>query len=381
MHLYIHVPFCRQACHYCDFHFSTQLGLQPRMVEALCHEIALRHDYLPRSPIQTIYLGGGTPSLLTEAELERILDQVHRYFGVDSTPEITIEANPDDLSTPKLHQLIRAGINRLSIGIQSFNDQHLRYLHRVHDSLDALRCVREAQELGLTNISIDLIYAIPADSHAIWQADLQQAVSLRVPHISAYCLTIEPKTVFGKWLSKKQIPPIDEGFAAEQFEQLTSTLALNQYEQYEISNFSLSGCQSRHNSAYWLQKPYLGIGPSAHSYNGGSRQHNIAHNLRYVETIQQGLIPAEIELLSPQDKVNDYLLTSLRTSWGCDLPTLHGIGNEAPLEWQRHWLALEQTLLPQWVAQGWLSITPQTLVLTQAGKLFADRIASEMFWE
>ena len=177
------------------------------MVEALCHEIALRHDYMPRSPIQTIYLGGGTPSLLTESELERILDQVHRYFGVDSKPEITMEANPDDLSTPKLHQLIRAGINRLSIGIQSFNDQHLRYLHRVHDSLDALRCVREAQELGLTNISIDLIYAIPADSHAIWQADLQQAVALRVSPLSLKLCLANGSTKSKSLRLTKALPP------------------------------------------------------------------------------------------------------------------------------------------------------------------------------
>lgn len=383
MHVYVHIPFCAQACHYCDFHFSTQLAGRAALVDALTQEVALQRNFLPKIPLDTIYFGGGTPSLLTESELARLLDSIHAHFTVSPNAEITLEANPDDLTAEKLAQFHLLGVNRLSIGIQSFDEGHLRHLHRLHNAAEGEASVQRAQDAGFENLSIDLIYAIgpshvgpshgPANSHAIWENDLQKASALAVPHISAYCLTIEPQTVFGSWLKKRKIQPIDDAFAARQFELLTEHLTAHGYEHYEISNFAQPGRYSRHNTSYWRQEPYLGLGPSAHSFDGATtRQANVSHNARYVEGIRRGEIPAETEHLSESDRVNEYLLTGLRTQWGCELKKLKAISEEGS--------SLIHALTPSLIEKGWLVSQAGFLRLTPAGKLFADRVASELFW-
>ncbi|MFT4033342.1 MAG: radical SAM family heme chaperone HemW [Siphonobacter sp.] len=373
MHLYLHIPFCRQACYYCDFHFSTSLNNRSDMTMAICQEIKLQRSFLPQNKLETIYFGGGTPSLLEEEELRRIFDTIHTYFQVLPNAEITLEANPDDLTPAKLRMLRQLGVNRLSIGIQSFNANHLNYLHRIHTAEEAQVSVKAAQDAGFENLTIDLIYAIPASTHDIWQQDLEQALTLGVPHISAYCLTIEPQTVFGKWLKNRKIVPIDDAFAAEQFRMLIDQLGKKGYEQYEISNFALPGRHSQHNSSYWKQHPYLGVGPSAHSYDGQFlRQFNISNNTRYVQMILAGTIPAEIEALSEQDRLNEYILTSLRTKWGSDLDKIAALSTEGN--------RFIQSIIPSLIANNWLHIQGSTLYLTGSGKFFADRVAEELFW-
>jgi len=376
MHLYLHIPFCRQACHYCDFHFSTNLSGKEALVEALCREITLQQDYLGTRQLETIYFGGGTPSLLSETELARIIETIHRHFTVLPGAEITLEANPDDLTPAKLAEL-RPYVNRLSIGIQSFHEPFLRFMNRAHSAAEARHCVQLAQDAGFDNLTIDLIYGIavaldPAADHSIWEQDLSTAVSLQVPHISSYCLTIEPQTALGNWLKKGRVHPVDDAFAAEEFTELIRVLGAHGYEQYEISNFARPGFEARHNSSYWKQRPYLGVGPSAHSYNGHSRQYNLANNARYVRAIQAGELPATVEVLSAADRVNEYLLTGLRTKWGCQLTELNRLLAADFLSAQRRELNNLQ-------AAGWLAITDQNLHLTEAGKLFADRVAAELF--
>lgn len=372
MHLYLHIPFCRQACHYCDFHFSTSLKQKQDMVKAITTEIVQRKDYLPHPQLDTIYFGGGTPSLLTQDEIKLIMETISGHFSVSPDAEITLEANPDDLTKEKVKELAQAGINRLSIGIQSFNPEHLTYLNRVHSAQEAENCVKTAQDAGITTLSIDLIYAIPAKDHSILLTDIQKAVSLDVAHISAYCLTIEPQTVFGKWLKNKKIKAIEDEYAAEQFGLVTRQLAENGYEQYEISNFARNQQYSKHNTAYWQRRPYLGVGPSAHSYNGTSRQYAISNNSLYLQAIQKGESPCTVEKLTDADHVNEYLLTGLRTKWGCELDLLEQLSNF-------QFLKINRDLINDLTNKSWIRILDNTLVLTEAGKLFADRITSELF--
>jgi len=372
MHLYIHIPFCKQACHYCDFHFSTNTTNKRAVVEAIAREIVLRQSYLRDGDMETIYFGGGTPSMLDEAELGFLLDTIHRQFRVAPNAEVTLEANPDDLNAATLQMFAKAGINRLSIGIQSFHEPHLRFMNRAHSAIEAEQCVRLAQDAGIDNISIDLIYAIPSENHGILQSDLSKAFALNVPHISAYCLTIEPQTAFGSWLKKKKIQPIEEEYAAQQFEILVGSLRENGYEQYEISNFARNGHYSNHNSSYWKQHPYLGVGPSAHSYNGVSREYNVSNNAKYLQAIQNSIIPATMETLSPADQTNEYLLTGLRTKWGVELQKLDVLSAGR--------FSLEAgDELGRMTRKGWIRKDSGILLLTEAGKLFADRIASDLF--
>ncbi|UFH53071.1 radical SAM family heme chaperone HemW [Spirosoma sp. KNUC1025] len=378
MHLYLHIPFCKQACHYCDFHFSTNLSQKSPLVDALCAEIRLQKNYLPDQPLETIYLGGGTPSLLTEPELTQIFATIRRFFSISSTAEITLEANPDDLSMEKL-QMLRQYVNRLSIGIQTFDETTLRWMNRAHTASEAERCVYLAREAGFENISVDLIYRIPNRDSGHWQADLQKVLALNVPHISAYALTIEPDTAFGRWQQKGKLPPADETLAAEQFEELATALLSAGYEHYEISNFARrekdnTARYARHNTAYWQRRPYLGIGPSAHSYNGYSRQYNIANNARYMADIRQGKLPATVEELTVANQVNEYLLTGLRTQWGCSLTELNDLLGADFAQVQAHELV---TLY----ASGWLVEEGNRLRLSEAGKLFADRVAATLFVE
>ncbi|MCS6796522.1 MAG: radical SAM family heme chaperone HemW [Raineya sp.] len=370
--LYIHIPFCKQACHYCDFHFSTQISQKNEMIQAICAEIALQKDYLKNKILQSVYLGGGTPSLLDEADLEQLFNEIQRYFAFSPQTEITLEANPDDLNYNKLQIFHKFGINRLSIGIQSFHEPHLIFLHRSHNAKQAENCVKLAQDVGFSNITIDLMYAIPAENHQIWEKDLQKALFLNVPHISAYCLTIEPRTVFGKKVEKRKMSPIDENFAREQMQILINILTQVGFEHYEISNFAQNGYYSRHNTNYWLGGEYLGIGASAHSYNGESRQFNMADNKRYMAEIFSGKVPATIEWLSAKNKLNEYLLTSLRTQWGAEKSKI--------LALHSNFFEENQEKLQKFVQTNWLWETNEKIGLTSEGKFFADQIASDLFW-
>ncbi|WP_025762016.1 radical SAM family heme chaperone HemW [Dyadobacter tibetensis] len=372
MHIYIHIPFCKQACFYCDFHFSTNTSAKGRMVEAIKAEMVIQKHYLGNSPIDTIYLGGGTPSMLSQIELESILEALQQLFTIRPNAEITLEANPDDLTAEKIKEIAAAGINRLSIGIQSFYDPHLKALNRAHQSAEALNCVLGAQDAGITNISVDLIYSIPHPDHKVLYEDIHKVLTLNIPHISAYCLTIEPKTTFGNWLKNKKMPPIDETFAAEQFEILIRELTKGGFEQYEISNFAANKQYSEHNTAYWKAEPYLGLGPSAHSFNGAKRSFNISNNARYMAAVEQNILPNETELLTSADKTNEYLLTGLRTKWGVTAPKLQDLSEGTFLQ-QRH------QQLENLIEQGFLELKNDHWVLTPQGKFFADRIASDLF--
>ena len=370
--LYIHIPFCRKACHYCDFYFSTNLRQRAQLVTALCNEIRLQQAYLPDEPLETVYFGGGTPSLLTENELQQVFDAIYRHYSLQADAEITLEANPDDLTAEKLTELRRLPFNRLSIGIQSFSDTNLQFMNRLHTANEAEISVRKAQEAGFDNISLDLIYAVPNNNHSVWERDLQQAVALQVQHISAYCLTIEPQTAFGNWLKKGKIKPIDEDFAAHQFEMMTAFLANNGFEQYEISNFSLPGWHSRHNSNYWKGSSYLGIGPSAHSFNGSSRQWNVSHNQQFMEAIGSGRVPATQEFLSATDHFNEALLTGLRTKWGVNL---HDLKARTGIDFYEK----NAETAARFFAENLLFAENDTLKITQKGKLLADKITADLF--
>jgi oxygen-independent coproporphyrinogen III oxidase len=337
----------------------------------ICKEIGMRSSYLEKEEVKTVYFGGGTPSLLSSDELSEIFETLHKQFRINSNAEITLEANPDDLDDTTLANFRKSGINRLSIGIQSFDDDHLHYLNRIHSGRDAYESVRKAQHAGFDNISIDLIYGIPATNHKIWEKDLQKTIELGVQHISSYCLTIEPATVFGKWLEKRIIKPIDEESAAQQFEILMQTLQAHGFEHYEISNFSLSGFYSKHNCNYWLGEKYLGIGPGAHSYNINERQYNISNNAAYIKAIGNGDIPATVEKLSEKDKINEYLLTSLRTRWGCDLNLLKEKAEFDFLEQEPKIKKMESDKL--------LINNHGILTLTDKGKLLADKIIYDLF--
>ena len=343
------------------------------MVEAISQELILQKNYLENDKIETIYFGGGTPSLLSFEELYQLLRVINDNFEVVPLPEITIEANPDDLSIEKLSLFSEAGINRLSIGVQSFDDNHLTYLNRVHNSKEALDCVEHARQVGIDHISVDLIYAIPSNDHRIWEKDLAQVIALKPGHISSYCLTIENSTAFGNWLKRGKIQPISEEYAAQQFEILLSTLSSNGYEQYEVSNFCLPNQYSKHNSNYWKQEKYLGVGPSAHSYNGINRQFNVTHNKKYLTALDQKRVPFTLDELNHKDHINEYLLTTLRTKWGIDI-------NRLRATYQFDLLAIHESYIKSLIDDQLAEIRNEALILTNKGKLFADKIASDLFF-
>lgn len=370
--IYIHIPFCKQACHYCDFHFSTNRTVQAQMVDAIVMELALQKHYLDGEPIQTIYLGGGTPSLLSGVDLAKVLDSVSANFTLTPGAEITLEANPDDLDYSKLVELKSLGITRLSIGIQSFDDAELKFLNRAHSASSAASCVKEARTAGFTNISIDLIYAIPGQTNEAWKKNIHLALALNPEHISSYALTIEEKTVFGRWSANGKLLAVENEVAAEQLDILMHELEQAGYEQYEVSNFGKPGFWSKHNSSYWKQEKYLGAGPSAHSYNGQSRQFNITNNHLYLRALAEGTIPFERETLSREDIINDYLLTTLRTSWGTNLKKLAE-------DYNYSLLTDHVAYIKELTSKGLAQIENDYFRLTRKGKFFADKIASDLF--
>lgn len=370
--IYIHIPFCKQACHYCDFHFSTNQQTRKELVAAISKEIVLQKSYLEGELVKTIYFGGGTPSLLEADELNFIMDSIRTTQQVIDQPEITLEANPDDLSVSKLKEFSLAGINRLSIGIQSFHSELLTFLNRVHDSTTAISGFRNARDAGFKNISIDLIYAIPGESKQQWEEDIRNAIALNPDHLSCYSMTIEAKTVFGKWSTTGKIKATDDDTAARHLETLMHELINAGYEHYEISNFSKPEFQSKHNSSYWKQEKYLGVGPSAHSFNGTSRQFNINNNALYTKSIQRAIVPFEREILSQADKINEYILTTLRTQWGTNLQKLQSLyGYDLKKE--------NYDYLSTVFKNGLATLDGDVLLLTQKGKLLADKISSDLF--
>ena len=370
--IYIHIPFCKQACNYCDFHFSTSLNNKDAFLSALKKEIVIQKDYLTGTKISTIYFGGGTPSLLSETELMNIFETLDRSFEISSDAEITLEANPDDLTKEKIKQLKATPINRLSIGIQSFYDEDLKLMNRAHNSKEATITVKSAQDSGFENITIDLIYGIQTLTNSNWKNNLATAFDLDVKHISAYCLTVEPKTVLAHQIKIGQIKNVDEQQSAEHFEIMLQAMNKNNFIQYEISNFGKEGYFSKHNSNYWLKEDYLGLGPSAHSYNGHSRQWNISNNALYIQAIEKGELNFEKEELSTYQRYNEYILTSLRTMWGTDLNYIEKtLGKDYStyclLEAEKYFDT--KKVIHQ----------KNKLILSDEGKLFADKIASDLF--
>ncbi|WP_420576889.1 radical SAM family heme chaperone HemW [Ekhidna sp.] len=371
--IYIHIPFCRQACHYCDFHFSTNLSRQDEMVDAIAHEIVSRKDYL-QDEIVTIYFGGGTPSLLSGPQLEKLLESIHQNFTVSSTAEVTLEANPEDLTKAQSEALYKHGINRLSIGIQTFDEQKLQWMNRIHSSEEAVKAFRNARSAGFENISLDLIYAIPNHDRNAWEKDLKAITSLDPEHISLYGLTIEEKTVFGKWERENQLIQLPEDAAAEQYLFAIDFLTANGYIQYEVSNFGKKGYHSRHNHSYWAGTPYLGVGPGAHSFDGkNTRSFNVRNNVKYLKAINENLEYSEQEELSDIQRINERILTELRTSGGVDLKMIESLSGSRVED-------LHTTFLQEIHEKNMIEMTGDFLRLKPHGFLVADEIALRLFF-
>ncbi|MBW3467739.1 radical SAM family heme chaperone HemW [Arthrospiribacter ruber] len=370
--IYIHIPFCKQACHYCDFHFSTNLRLREEMVDTICLELESRKNFLSSDPeIETVYFGGGTPSILSSVDLDKILGSIHKNFDT-KIQELTLEANPDDLNPQKLLDWKAMGFNRLSIGIQSFDQKVLEFYNRAHNAQESLKAIDLAKSAGFDKLSIDLIYGFPHPDHSIWNRDLETALRLDPGHISSYALTVEPKTALGNWKEKGKFLEADEDFVAEQFETLMERCTDTGYIQYEISNFGKENHFSLHNSNYWKNKPYLGVGPGAHSYDGKLRGSNIANNPVYIKKLKSGLSPFEIENLEGLDICNEYILTSLRTIWGIDLSYVKSAFKVDLLE-------LQGSVLKELDNQGLISVDREKIVLKKKGRFLADGIAASLF--
>lgn len=373
--IYIHIPFCKKKCSYCNFHFSTKTNYIDDFIHALNVEISLRKDYLADQKIETLYFGGGTPSLLQIEQIKYILNTLTKTFNfhIEDLKEFTFEVNPDDMNETYLNGLKNLGINRLSIGIQSFKENDLKLMNRAHNAIEANKAINLAYSTGFNSCSVDLIYGSPDLSNEEWKNNILNAIAHKVDHISAYALTVEPKTALASAIKTNKLPPLDEVKAAEQFEILLSTLKENGYEQYEISNFSLPGKYAKHNTAYWQQKHYLGLGPSAHSYNGTSRQWNVANNALYIKSLlENNEVPFEIEHLSTEDRFNEYILTNLRTKWGCDINYI-----EANFKSKIKQQFIEK--INNHINIGHVMQMKHTFHLTNEGKLFADAIASDLF--
>jgi oxygen-independent coproporphyrinogen III oxidase len=369
--IYVHIPFCKKRCSYCDFHFSTTFSkYRQDLISAICLELVLRKDELNSESIETIYFGGGTPSLLSIDELTQILACIHENYQLSPAAEITFEVNPEDAHEANLLAWNKLGINRLSIGLQSFQQSDLSWMNRSHTLEQGTDAVRLAQNLGFTNISIDLIYGLPGLSNEQWTEHLNRAMSLNVQHISSYCLTIEPKTALNDFVAKGKLTRPTEDQQSEQFELLVSTLAHAGFEQYEISNFAKGQKYAKHNSAYWNFSPYLGVGPSAHSFNGQQRRWNVANNTKYYQQVGKNQDWFEVETLTESEKWNEYFLTGLRTKWGILKKNILEMGGMS---------SSELTLMDSYVKSEWMIEADASFVLTEKGKLQADGIASSFF--
>ncbi|MDN3491258.1 radical SAM family heme chaperone HemW [Winogradskyella bathintestinalis] len=369
--IYIHIPFCKQACHYCDFHFSTSLKKKEDLVKALAKELELRKAEFENTPVETIYFGGGTPSVLTNEELQFLIDSVYKHYQVSESPEITLEANPDDLSSERIQALSTTPINRLSIGIQSFFEPDLKLMNRAHNAKEAKDCLEEATK-HFDNISLDLIYGIPGASNDQWLANIETALSFNVSHISSYALTVEPKTALASFIEKGQIDNVDDEQSHAQFHILKEKLEASGFVHYELSNFGKDGYFSKNNSAYWQGKSYLGIGPSAHSFNGTERGWNVKNNSKYIKAIEENKLPIELETLTQTDQYNEYIMTGLRTIWGVSIKKVE---NDYGLKFKNYLIAQSEFFIKQQL----LYIEDTHLRVTKKGQFLCDGIASELF--
>ena len=371
--IYIHLPFCKKACNYCDFHFTTSLKYVDEMTAAICKEIELKKNRI-ETQIGSIYLGGGTPTVLPSASLTKIFDTLSKSFSISSEAEITIEANPDDLNSKKINELRKLPINRFSIGIQSFHNDDLIWMNRAHNADEALSCVKRSQDAGFENLSIDLIYGYPILTDEKWLSNIQTAIDLQTPHISAYSLTVEQKTALANAIKKGSQPNVSEEQSAAQFLMLTEKLTKAKFEHYEISNYAVNGKFAIHNTNYWKGISYLGIGPSAHGFDGQNRYSNSANNAKYMSLLGTNKLAETVEELSAADRLNEYIMTALRTMWGIDLDKVSSsFGIEKANQ-------ISKQIQP-FVDKGLATIDKKNIILTQKGKLFADGIAAELFTE
>jgi oxygen-independent coproporphyrinogen-3 oxidase len=370
--IYIHIPFCKHECHYCDFHFSTSMKKKEEMILAIAKELQLRKKEFENEVVETIYFGGGTPSVLAIAEIRYLIDAVYEHYKVAENPEITLEANPDDLSSERIVELSKSPINRLSIGIQSFFEEDLAMMNRAHNSVEAKKCLEEATRY-FDNISLDLIYGIPGMSNEKWKQNIETALSFGIPHISSYALTVEPKTALSKLIQTGKISKPNDEVASAHFAILVEVLEANHFVHYELSNFGKPDYFSKNNSAYWLGKKYLGIGPSAHSYDGVSRSWNVSNNSIYLKSIEENCLPNEIEVLSVCDRYNEYIMTGLRTIWGVSLDRIEK-------EFGADYLGYLLEQAKKYLDDDLLFIEDSILKPTKKGKFLTDGIASDLFY-
>ena len=370
--IYIHIPFCKQACHYCDFHFSTSMKKKEEMVLAIANELKLRKIEFQDELVETIYFGGGTPSVLELEEINFLINTVYDNYSVSQTPEITLEANSDDLSEARIIALSQSKINRLSIGIQSFFEDDLQLMHRAHNSAEAKKCLEIATHY-FDNITIDLIYGIPGMTNEKWLHNIEIALAFNVPHISCYALTVEPKTALSKLIQTGKIAEPNDEVAQMHFTILVETLENKGFVHYELSNFGKENYFSKNNSAYWLGKKYLGIGPSAHSFDGVSRSWNISNNSLYIKSIQENNLPNQVEILSKTDRYNEYIMTGLRTIWGVSFEKIASdFGND--------YLNYCQNQMQKFLKDDLLFVENNILKTTKKGKFLTDGIASDLFY-
>ncbi len=369
--IYLHIPFCKQACHYCNFHFATSLHYKNELIAALLKEIELQKNYLQNEKVETIYFGGGTPSLLQILDLRLLISSIQKNFTVDPGVEITLEANPDDITEEKLIEWKQIGINRLSIGIQSFFEEDLKWMNRAHNAEQAINNLKLAKK-HFENITIDLIYGTPQLTNEKWKHNVETALSLDIPHLSCYALTVEPKTPLEKMIQQHKSDDINPDKQSEQFLLLMQWLEDAGYEHYEISNFAKPGWRSRHNSSYWQGKKYLGLGPSAHSFNGTERQWNIANNNIYIASLNENKLSFEKEELTPIQKLNEYIMTALRTAEGINFEVL---SSKFSVE-KSNFL----TRSKKFIENNLLRLNANSILLTKEGKLLADGIASDLFF-
>ncbi len=369
--IYIHIPFCKQACYYCDFHFSTSLKNKSALVEAILLELNQRKEYLNNEIIETIYFGGGTPSLLDINEIQSILSEIGKLFQISSTVEITLEANPDDLKISKIKELKASGINRLSIGIQSFFDEDLKYMNRAHNAEEANIVINNCLEEGFKDLSIDLIYGGSTLSDENWQKNIEKALNSGINHLSAYCLTVEDKTALSNFILKGKYKPLDEEKSIRHFEMLKKMVKDYGFEQYEISNFSKSKNYSKHNTNYWKAAKYLGVGPSAHSFDGISRQWNIRNNAQYIKGVNEDVTYYEMEILKESDRFNEYLMTALRTKWGVNYEYIQKNFDEKYI----HSIGKQLNHIESFVTKNKVGFQ-----LNSMGMNIADKVISELFY-
>lgn len=372
--LYIHIPFCRQACTYCNFHFSTQLDSKSNLIDAIAKEISLRKDYCSTNKIKTIYFGGGTPSLLDSSELEILNQAFQSHFDLSELEEMTIELNPEDVSLEKVRLWKDIGFNRISLGVQSFIDQDLLFMNRAHNASQSKMAIEMLQAGGFENISIDLIYGTPDLSSQGWDQNLEHFFQYEIPHLSAYCLTVEPKTALEHQIRKGEVKALNDEIASQHFQILRSKMKEKGFQHYEISNFSLPGKESLHNTAYWKGHSYLGLGPGAHSFNGTSREWNISNNVRYLKALQKNELPSTLETLTLTDQFNEYLLTGFRTMYGCQLSDIR---NRFGSEFTNLFLAEAD----RQIALGHVTKKEDTFYLNDSFRFVSDSIIAEFFAE